>query len=289
MQESALPRDVYAPAPKLSISWVAESGSETPAAAAMIRGMANDSLVDRARGLWRELAREPVAFDAGAANIVVSPGSLLCPRGWIGIVLLGDAAIVSAPDDARAEAARAAFARLPLADLADPERLAAHLPLAEVLGPAALAYVSADEFRPAEAAATDHVRVRARVRARIEQLPVGHADLVALERAAGEEDANEVGLDEITSPAFVIRAVDDGSVVAACGYRLWPRNTAHISVLTHPAWRGLGLAKATGGAATRHALDAGLLPQWRARVPASRRAAAALGYREIGRQLSFRV
>lgn len=244
----------------------------------MIAGMAKDSLVERARGLWRELAREPVAFDAGAVNVVVSPGSLLCPRGWIGIVQLGDAAIASAPDDALAEAARAAFARLPFALLAHPHRLAAHLPLAEVLGPAALAYVSGDEFRPS--AAADHVRVG--------RLPAGHADLVALERAAGEEDAGEVGLDEITSPAFVVRA-GDGGVVAACGYRCWPGNTAHISVLTHPAWRGRGLAKVTGGAATRHALDAGLLPQWRARVPASRRTAVALGYREIGRQLSVRA
>ncbi|MYV58866.1 GNAT family N-acetyltransferase, partial [Streptomyces sp. SID4931] len=41
-------------------------------------------------------------------------------------------------------------------------------------------------------------------------------------------------------------------------------------------------------AATAHALAAGLLPQWRARPPASRRVARALGYREVGRQLSVR-
>ncbi|PWS40209.1 GNAT family N-acetyltransferase, partial [Streptomyces sp. ZEA17I] len=41
--------------------------------------------------------------------------------------------------------------------------------------------------------------------------------------------------------------------------------------------------------ATAHALAAGLLPQWRARPAASRRVAAALGYRELGAQLSVRL
>jgi len=36
--------------------------------------------------------------------------------------------------------------------------------------------------------------------------------------------------------------------------------------------------------ATADALAAGLLPQWRARVPASLRVAAKLGYRTLGRQ-----
>ncbi|MGW3829145.1 GNAT family N-acetyltransferase [Streptomyces sp. NPDC005071] len=76
-------------------------------------------------------------------------------------------------------------------------------------------------------------------------------------------------------------------VVAAAGYRAWPRRTAHISVLTAPGWRGRGLARVTGSATTTHALAAGLLPQWRARVPESRRVAIALGFRELGAQLSI--
>ncbi|NEC07096.1 GNAT family N-acetyltransferase, partial [Streptomyces sp. SID7909] len=40
---------------------------------------------------------------------------------------------------------------------------------------------------------------------------------------------------------------------------------------------------------TRHALAADRLPQWRARPEASRRVARALGYRELGSQLSVRL
>ncbi|WP_442789096.1 GNAT family N-acetyltransferase [Kitasatospora sp. NBC_01302] len=106
----------------------------------------------------------------------------------------------------------------------------------------------------------------------MEQLPGERRELRGLEERAGEEDSREAGLWEITSPAFVVR--DAGEVVAAAGYRSWPSRTAHISVLTAPAWRGRGLARVTGSAAAAHALAAGLLPQWRARVPASRRVAA---------------
>ncbi|WP_342671134.1 GNAT family N-acetyltransferase [Streptomyces chattanoogensis] len=90
-----------------------------------------------------------------------------------------------------------------------------------------------------------------------------------------------------SSPAFVARAY--GKVVAAAGYRAWPSRTAHLSVLTATAWRGKGLARATGSAAVRHALERNLLPQWRARIPASRRVAAGLGFSELGFQLSVEL
>jgi hypothetical protein len=243
--------------------------------------MSSDGLVIRARSLWQELATGPVAFGArGEVNVVVSPGSHMCPRGWLGIVVLGDAAIVSVPDDAHAEAARAGLTRLPLTDIADPERLGSVLPVAEFLGPAALAYLSPEQFRPAGNGQSAAV---------VEQLPAGHADLLGLRETAGEADWDEAGLDEITSAAFVVRDEVGGMVVASAGYRLWPGGTAHISVLTDPAHRGRRLARMTGAAASRHALEAGLLPQWRARIPASRRVAAAIGFRELGRQLSVRL
>ncbi|GAA3308374.1 hypothetical protein GCM10020295_70240 [Streptomyces cinereospinus] len=108
-----------------------------------------------------------------------------------------------------------------------------------------------------------------------------------LEQVAGHEDAGEAALDDITSPAFVVR--EHGQVVAAAGYRAWPRRTAHIGVLTAPEVRGRGLARVTGSAAVAHALAAGLLPQWRARPPASRRVAAALGFEELGSQLGVEM
>ncbi|HEY1488439.1 MAG TPA: GNAT family N-acetyltransferase, partial [Micromonosporaceae bacterium] len=106
--------------------------------------------------------------------------------------------------------------------------------------------------------------------------------------AAGPDDAGEVGLGDVHSPVFVTYA-GDGALTSACGYRVWPGALAQMCVLTHPDHRGLGLAKAVASAATTHALDAGLVPQWRARPADSRAVAAALGYAYLGDQLSFRL
>ncbi|MGW0248621.1 GNAT family N-acetyltransferase [Nocardia goodfellowii] len=104
---------------------------------------------------------------------------------------------------------------------------------------------------------------------------------------AGEADRDESGFDEITSSAFVVCSA--GVVVSAAGYRVWPNRTAHVSVLTASDRRGQGLARAAASAAVEHALRQGLVPQWRARTAESRRVAAALGFRELGAQLSLRL
>jgi len=97
----------------------------------------------------------------------------------------------------------------------------------------------------------------------------------------------ESGIGKITTPAFAIR--EHGQVVAAAGYRDWPCGTAHLSVLTASAARGRGLAQAAASAAVAHAIAEGRLPQWRARPQASRRVARALGFRELGAQVSIRL
>ncbi len=62
-----------------------------------------------------------------------------------------------------------------------------------------------------------------------------------------------------------------------------------MSVLTAADARGRGLARAVAAAAVADALGNGLLPQWRARPEASLRVARALGFRELGTQLSVRL
>jgi GNAT superfamily N-acetyltransferase len=145
-------------------------------------------------------------------------------------------------------------------------------PVKKVLGPATLAYVSRDAFLPAHPDAA------------VERLAPGHPDLQALLEPFNGQDADESGIDEITSPAFAVCEL--GKVVAVAGYRLWPEATAHLCVLTTEAARGRGLARRVASAAVGHALDAQLLPQWWARPAASRRVALALGFRELGTQLS---
>lgn len=241
--------------------------------------------VTRARALWTELAGVPVEFTS-PGSVVVAPGSLLCPPGWAGIVRIGDAAVVTAPDRRTADALRGAARALSCEELADPVRLGGALsgtaPVLDVLGPAALCYLDGgrDAFVPALPRAEGSGL-------RVERAASDAPALSALLAAAGKDDAAESGLDGITSPAFLL--VEGGDVVAAAGYVTWPGSVAHVCVLVAPDRRGRGLAPVVASSAVSHALDAGLLPQWRARPHASRRVAATLGFQELGAQLSVRM
>ncbi|MGK5678437.1 GNAT family N-acetyltransferase [Actinoplanes sp. URMC 104] len=233
--------------------------------------MIDDPLLIRARRLWVELAAAPVAFGTGA-DVAVSPRSLLCPPGWAGIVTLAGSAIVTVPDETRAVTVRAAFAGVPATSLTDPAVVRARLAVTEVLGPATLAFCDADRFRPLATDGVEAVSVPA-LRTLLDQVD--------------SDDADEAGLGGISSPAFVLR--DGDAIVAAAGYHLWPAGTAHLSVLTAPGHRDRGLARIVASAAVAAALSAGLMPQWRARPPASRRVARALGFEVLGAQLSLRL
>ncbi|MER6599557.1 GNAT family N-acetyltransferase [Streptomyces parvus] len=239
--------------------------------------MPMDPLVSRARALWQELAAEPgAAFGTpGRPAVLVAPGSALAPPSWVGVVTVGDGALITAPTDRAANSVRSGLTGLTAAALTDPDTVARLLPVADTLGPALLGYLAPDALRPV-----------GRTAAPTTCLSPEHASLRALLAEAGPSDAGESGLADVTSPVFVVR--DGAEVLAAAGYEHWTRGTAHLCVLTAPAGRGRGLARQVAHAATAHALAAGLLPQWRARPPASRRVARALGYREVGRQLSVR-
>lgn len=234
-----------------------------------------DAPAARVRGLWEELAAAPVAFPrGGGVAVALSPGSRLCPPSWAGVVRVGDAVIATAPDERQVRLLRGALADLPVESAVRAGTLRALLPVAEMLGPATLAYASGG-FYPVRPSAA------------IVALPVGHAQVRALTAAAGPDDTDESGLPEVDSPVFAVR--EGSRVLAAAAYRRWPASTAHLSVLTAPGHRGRGLAREAASAAASHALSAGLLLQWRARTVASRRVAAGLGFREAGEQVSVRL
>ncbi|SEK06142.1 GNAT acetyltransferase [Micromonospora phaseoli] len=237
--------------------------------------MACDVLLARARQVWLEMAGVPMAFPADSdVDVAVSTGSWLCPPGWIGIVALGDAAIVTVPAGGWAGVVREVLQGLPVEVLTDSDRLGAVLPVAEVLGPASLAYLDEGDYRPAGLDTVDVV-------------PGEPADLARLLAAVPADDADECGLADITSRAFVVRRGDH--VVAAAGYRRWPGRVAHMCVLTAPNHRGRGLARAVASVAAADGMANHLLPQWRARPEPSRRVAQALGFRQLGAQLSIRI
>jgi hypothetical protein len=248
------------------------------------------ALTARARELWEFLAvgwtATQVTGGAGtpavsgaqfspAVRVTVSPGSALSPRGWAGIVVLGDAALVTAPDPGTARLIEQGLAGLPAASLTDAYVLRNRLAVAEILGPSSLAYLDPAEFRPQPGTAA------------VTALDLDNPAFREFVLAADPEEVEESGLREITTPAFAVR--EHGRVVAAAGYRDWPHGTAHLSVLTAAAARGRGLARAAGSAAVTRAIAEGRLPQWRARPMASRRVARALGFRELGLQVSIRL
>jgi len=227
-----------------------------------------DLLLDRARAAWCGYARTTLEFPATGFAVAVSESSVLCPPGWVGIVELGGAGI----------------ATVPLAQLAEPvtNALAAHgfdgvadrLPVRDTLGPATLAFLAPGDFT-APAPGTP-----------VERLPDGDAGLLELFAGTDPEELDESGVAGLPE-LWALRSGD--RVVAVAGYARWPSEVAHLCVLTANGYRGRGFATAVSAGAVSGALAAGLLPQWRARPVESRRVARALGFRELGRQLSLQL
>ncbi|CAL9352500.1 hypothetical protein SUDANB121_00507 [Nocardiopsis dassonvillei] len=241
-------------------------------------------LAERAMERWAAVAGPrgtPVPLTP-PLTVAAVEGSGLCPDGWCGIVRLGEATLATAPDARAADALRSALATLAPKEHTDPEAVGralertGALAVAEVLGPASLAYVDAAALREA---ADEGVPVAT--------IDPGDARLAALLDRTGSEEAGESGLADMDAPVSAVE--EGGRVVAAAGYGRWAEDTAHLGVLTDPGLRGRGLARFVASAATARALGEGLLPQWRARPSRSKAVAAGLGYRFLGAQLSVRL
>jgi L-amino acid N-acyltransferase YncA len=181
----------------------------------------------------------------------------------------------TAPDVNTGQTMQRVLGTVPVASVADATVLTRELVIADMLGPASLAYLDPADFCPApgQAAATG--------------LDTSSPALRRFLTETAASDLAESGIAEITSPAFVIREED--RIIAAAGYRDWPGQVAHLSVLTAAHARARGLGGAVASAAVMHALGQDKLPQWRARPEASRRIARRLGFRELGAQVSIRL
>lgn len=227
--------------------------------------------LSRCQAVWVGLAGAPVAF-MRAVQVAVSPNSRLCPPGWVGIVVLGDSAIATAPDAPAARAFQRSIEDVPSELLTGVELLQERSEIMEVLGPATLAYLDPRDFRPLSGA---------------EVVQPQEEEMRQFLAAASTQDLQECGLTEITSSPFATR--DQGHIAAAAGFRHWPGQAGHLSVMTASQARGRGLGRLVSSAAVERAICEGLLPQWRARPEASRRIARALGFQELGSQISIRL
>ena len=223
---------------------------------------------EAARRAWAQLAD---VNELTGTQVIVKADSPLAPRGWIGIVTVGDTIIVSVPHVGLKAAVSSGIAGLAIQDVTRPHLVLPRLPpVRTVRGPAALLYPPHGYRVPQHEPVTE----------------VARGALDALLRQVDPDDLDESGLAAVTRSVFAASQAD-GAIVAACGFREWPNNVAHLSVLVHPDHRGKGLGQRVAAATIQRALDEGLLPQWRARPPASRALACKLGLIDVGAQLSL--
>jgi RimJ/RimL family protein N-acetyltransferase len=80
-------------------------------------------------------------------------------------------------------------------------------------------------------------------------------------------------------------------LLALSGYEIWNDSIAHISIVTHPLYRGRGHGRAAVAIAAQHALAAGLLPQYRTLTSnsPSMNIAKRLGFTEYGFSVYVRL
>jgi hypothetical protein len=154
------------------------------------------ALTASARELWEDLAGAAARF--GPVIGVAVSRSRLCPPGWVGIVAIGDDVLATAPDDQTARIVGQALMDQPADAVTGAELLTRRLPAAEILGPAALAYL--------HPAPSDVI---------ITRLGPDDPHLREFLLAADAGELEESGIQGITTPAFAVR--EAGRVVAAAG------------------------------------------------------------------------
>jgi GNAT acetyltransferase len=247
-----------------------------------------DKSLERVREAWRQVLGAPDAFRDPGTVVVARPARPVPGPRWVTVVTLGDSRCVLLPADLAgrldpdAHRGRAGGAGTGAADpiiagrLAHPDEARALLGTGiAVLGPAVLAYADHLASSPVPSAA--------------EPAEPGAADLDQLGAACDPGEAAESALAAWTHWVHVIRERD--LVVAAAGAQVWGGTLAHLGALTRPDRRGRGLGATVASSVARAALATGLVAQWRARaeLTASRRLAAALGFVELGQQVSYQL
>jgi GNAT superfamily N-acetyltransferase len=225
---------------------------------------------DEARRLWCTLASDEDALRR-ATTTVVRDSRGIAPRGWTGVVRLGDAHLIEA---GCADAAALDLLRN-LDDPSDPEQVAGALRPERTLGPGELAYLPVG----VEVADIDGD-------GELREVPV-----VSLRGWLDSLPADDVDESSIADMDQVLVLLRGEAVLGAAGHLDWPAQIGHVGVLVAPQVRGEGVGGCLGAAATRRMLEHGRTPQWRAATSnaASRRVAQRIGYREMGRQFSFQL
>lgn len=231
----------------------------------------HDVMSARASAAWAHLAEVELLEDL---RVVVRPESPLALPGCIGILRLCGTVTAAVSDAQLVGPAVDLLQRVTaLRDLQGSisPALAADVRVAQVVAQASLFFACEAPSRPPSPSLVRGVA----------------SDAEPLLACVSPEEASESALREVTSGLSMIE--QGGSILAAAGYMYWPCGVAHLCVLAHPAHRGQGHAASAAADAVAHALNDGLLPQWRARPEPSKALAHALGLTQLGEQISIRL
>ncbi|MCE0521362.1 MAG: GNAT family N-acetyltransferase [Methylacidiphilales bacterium] len=185
--------------------------------------------------------------------------------------------VVSLPD-ACFGSLSAVLRALPTSDLCSPARFASVISAHSdtVIGPAFIGYA-------------DEITLRSISRP-VRLLTSEHQSLVtALQATCPEIEWQHGGTRIGERPAFGVLVGDDLASIA--GYEIWGGAIAHISVVTHPRYRKKGHARVAVTHAARHALEHGLVPQYRTLISnhASMRIADFLGFHPVATSVAARL
>lgn len=231
--------------------------------------MISEDVVEVADRWWaRHLACERAALRPSTPRVRQHAGALAGDAG-IWILVVGASPLISLPP-ALWQPLREQAEHWSSLLVADAQRLTAALEpftVERIVGPSYIGYgtnatlhlfpaMDARDLTPGDAAAVESLR-----------------------DACPPEEWRHCASDPAAGPAF--GAFDEsGALAALAGYQALGRTIAHLSAITAPEKRNRGLATAAVARASRHALGAGLLPQYR--TPESNAPAM-----EIARQLGF--
>jgi GNAT superfamily N-acetyltransferase len=239
--------------------------------------MLDDESTVTVRSLWRELMQAPEGFLRDGWVVVASSGHRSAPDGWVGIVEILGSVVIAAPDDLVAALNVRAEGAPSIGSMTDARGVHDIFgPIHEVLGPAILFYGHA---------MPDEVRHEV-----VGPVPLADVRVQSVLACVSADEADESGVRDTTSGVWL--ALDDqGRPAALSGWREWPQQVAHMSILTASTHRTMGLGSDCARAALGAARDAGLLPQWRAAEGnvASVTLATRLGLQRVGRQVSIRL
>ena len=235
--------------------------------------MLEQDVIELANRWWAgDFARRPDALRPTKTQVQAHAGRMADATG-IWILVAGRAPVVSLPSGAMDLLADRAhgWSRSLVADHSALAEAVRPLQVERIVGPAFIGYGTAHTLTLEHA-----VGARALTSA-------DHAAVADLRAACSEEEWDHGGSDAAQVQTF--GCFDEaGNLLTLAGYKIWGGTIAHISIVSARDARGRGLGTQAVAAAAGHALDAGLLPQYRtlaANTP-SMAVAKKLGFEEYG-------